>query len=633
MQSNEITDQPASRLKARAQKTQPVVEPLEQRSYLSLTFSGPTFYTGVRGVTAMATGNLLGDGQSDIVVAGLSPSAPSVAVLGVYPDQAGSFGTPTVYPLGSTAGGVAIGDFRGQGQQDLVATDPSDNELIAFLNDGHGNFTPGAGAQLPGSGGDMVIVAADFNGDGKDDVAVADPNDNRVVIAFSNGDGSFTTQAPISVPDPLKIVAVDLNGDSHPDLAILSGQSPTSLYIALNNGNGTFATPVAYSFGADGGSIVDLSAADFNGDHAPDLVGVGSNAGAGVAAVLLNQGNGTFAAATDVALPGNVDAVVTGDFTGSGQADIAAIGAGGSLDILPGNGDGTFGADQTVVTNQLATPGNQAVTADFDENGAADIGYLSRSQGGFGILLNSGPAPTSSAVVPSLSGKLTTKTLVAGGRITPIAQTLTFTATSAFSGTVTVNLQFSLTNSFNSANPTVATITRKLNLKAGRNLKVPVAVRSLPAGLSGTYYLVGQLTDSSDLTATAASSQTVGIVPPTIDLSGGFAFFPSSAKAGKKTHVTLGITNYGSVVARGSLPVEIFSSTSGALDSTAVLLDQIARPVAIQPGKSTKLVVVIPTPTTAGSYYLIAVLDPQNTFNDVSLTNNIFVSGEAVAIS
>jgi hypothetical protein len=622
--------------KSRTRKKQPIVELLEPRSYLSVTFSGPTFYTNIRGVTGIAVGDLNGQGKPDVVVAGLAPNT-ATGVVAVYPNQSGSFGTPTIYPLPSATGGVAIGDFEGSGKQDIAATDPSDNQLFILKNDGSGNFSPGAGASLGGSTGDVVIVAADFNGDGKADVAVADPTDNQVVIAFSNGDGSFSTQAPVSVPDPQKVVAADFNGDGHTDLAILSGQSPNSLYIAMNNGTGTFAAPVAYSFGPDFGTISDIASADFNGDGSPDLVGVGSgSAGGGVAAVLLNQGTGLFTSVNDLPLPAAANAVVTGNFSGSGHGDIAALGSGGSLDILPGNGDGTFGSDQTVFTVELATPGGQALSADFDANGQPDIAYLSRSQGGFGILLNSSGSNVPggpSVIAPSLSGKLTTRELVAGGKITAVTQTITFTASTAFTGSVTVNFQFSLTNTINSNNPAVATVTRKLNLKAGRSLRAAVSIRSLPAGLSGAYYLVGQLTDSNGAVATAASAQTVGIVPPTIDLAGGVAALRSTAKAGGKTNVTLGVTNYGSIAANGSLPVEIFASTSGAIDASAILVDQFTQRVAIPAGKSRRLPVTIPLPTEAGNYYLIVVLDPQNTLNDVNLSNNTFVSGTTIALS
>lgn len=613
-------------------KQQVFSEQLEPRSYLSVTFSDPTYVLNIRGVTAIAAANVSGNGQPDLVVTGLSPSSVNSAIVGVYPNQSGHFITPSAYTVGSEAGGLAVGDFLGNGAEDIATVDPSDNQLYVLLNNGSGTFTSAAGAALGGSGGDTTVVAADFNGDGKEDIAVADPNDNQVVIAFSNGDGSFTVGTPISIPDPETIVAADFSGDGHPDLAILSGQSPTTVYIALNLGNGTFAAPVAYSFGSTVSSINSIAAASFTGSGKPDLVGIGSSTtGTGVAAVLLNQGAGTFGTASDLALPDAADAVVTGDFSGSGHIDIAAFGQSGSLDILPGNGDGTFGSDQSVFTNQLGTPGNQAVSADFDGNGTPDIAFLSRSQGGVGVVLN---GVSTSVLTPTLTGKLPTKALVSGGKITAITQELSFTASSAFSGSATVNLELFPVGTFDSSFSTIATLTKKLKLKAGRTQRFPLAIRSLPSGLAGSYYLFAQLTDSTGAVSIGTVVQPLTIVPPTIDLSGSVISIPRSGKAGRKAIVRFKVSNSGTITAASAaLPVDIFSSTTGTLDSTAVNIDDFTRRVAIAPGRTVVMQASVTLPSTPGTYYLVVEVDPQNTLHDVDFSNNVFSSVTTIAIS
>lgn len=613
-------------------KQQVFSEQLEPRSYLSVTFSDPTYVLNIRGVTAIAAANVSGNGQPDLVVTGLSPSSVNSAIVGVYPNQSGHFITPSAYTVGSEAGGLAVGDFLGNGAEDIATVDPSDNQLYVLLNNGSGTFTSAAGAALGGSGGDTTVVAADFNGDGKEDIAVADPNDNQVVIAFSNGDGSFTVGTPISIPDPETIVAADFSGDGHPDLAILSGQSPTTVYIALNLGNGTFAAPVAYSFGSTVSSINSIATASFTGSGKPDLVGIGSSTtGTGVAAVLLNQGAGTFGTASDLALPDAADAVVTGDFSGSGHIDIAAFGQSGSLDILPGNGDGTFGSDQSVFTNQLGTPGNQAVSADFDGNGTPDIAFLSRSQGGVGVVLN---GVSTSVLTPTLTGKLPTKALVSGGKITAITQELSFTASSAFSGSATVNLELFPVGTFDSSFSTIATVTKKLKLKAGRTQRFPLAIRSLPSGLAGSYYLFARLTDSTGAVSIGTVVQPLTIVPPTIDLSGSVISIPRSGKASRKAIVRFKMSNSGTITAASAaLPVDIFSSTTGTLDSTAVNIDDFTRRVAIAPGRTVVMQASVTLPSTPGAYYLVVEVDPQNTLHDVDFSNNVFSSVTTIAIS
>lgn len=619
------------RRKGHSKQKQALAEGLEPRAYLSVSFGSPTFVVNIRGVAAIASADLNGDGKPDMVVSGLSQSSSSTAIVGVYPNQDGTFLTPTGYNAGAQPGPVAIGNFQGNGKDGIATIDPSDNQLYTFLNDGSGNFSSVPAMTLPGSVGDSSIVAADFAGHGKDDLAVADPNDNQVVIAFSNGDGSFAVQSPIGVTDPVKVVAGDFNGDGHPDLAILSGQSPSAVYIALNNGNGTFATPVAYSFGSSAASIDDLAIADLNGDGRADVVGVGSTgSGGGIAEVLLAQPGGTLGPANEIALAGPQRAVVTGDFNSSGHVDIAAIGQSGSLDVLPGNGDGSFGADQAVFTSELATPGNQALAADFDGNGATDIAYLSRSQGGFATLLN---GVSSSAVTPELTGKLPTRPLVAGGRIAPIAQVLSFTASSAFSGTATVNIQAVPVNGFATTSSTVTTVTKALNLKAGRTLKVPLAIRSLPAGLNGSYYLIANLSDSTGGVSTAAAVQPITVVPPTVDLSGAFVTVPRTGKVGRRAIVGFKITNSGSITASGTLPVEIFASTTGSPDALAVSVANFSRQVAIGSGKTIRMQAVVTLPSSAAVYYMVGELDPQNTLSDVNLSNNIFASATTISLS
>lgn len=611
-----------------------MAERLEPRSYLSASFSGPTYFSGVNAVTGIAAADFNGDGLTDVVVAGTLPGDSTASVLGVYLKTSGGFGTPTVSPLSGSTGGVATGDFTGKGKQDIAVVDSSDNTLDVFLDDGAGDFSLAAGAALGGSGGDTAIASGDFNHDGKIDLAVADPVDNQVIILFSNGDGSFTVESRITVPDPQKIVVADFNGDGAADLAVLSGQSPGSIYVALNSGGGTFGVPAAYSFGTGMGTATDIAAADFNGDGRTDLVGVGSAAGgaSGLAGVLLNQGSGTFGAANDLPLPGNPLAVVTGNFSGSGNDDIAAFNSSDGLDILPGAGDGSFGVDQSIFTAQFSTPGIQAVAADLNGDGLPDIALVSPVEGTFGALLNTSGGIASS-VTPSLSGPLPAAPLVAGGKIKPISQTVTLTTSAAFKGSVTVDVQFSSTGTFDSNNATVATLTRNLNLKAGRSQKFVVTIKSLPSGLVGAYHLVAQLTDPSGATSTAASATTVSIVAPTIDLSGSIAATPASAKAGRKTTITFSVANGGTIAVNAPLPVDVMASTTGNIDSTAVTIDEFSRHVLIQPGKTIRLQAVVTMPTTAGSYYLIIELDPQNTLNDMNLSNNTFVSLRPILVS
>jgi hypothetical protein len=95
-------------------------------------------------------------------------------------------------------------------------------------------------------GSSQSLAVADFNGDGKPDVAAAMLYANAVQVVLGNGDGTFTTGQTIPLPSPQAIVSADFNGDGIPDLAVTNviGNGATftnsTVTILLGNGDGTF---------------------------------------------------------------------------------------------------------------------------------------------------------------------------------------------------------------------------------------------------------------------------------------------------------------------------------------------------------------------------------------------------------
>ena len=154
-------------------------------------------------------------------------------------------------------------------------------------------------------------MAADFNGDGKPDLAVVALDANQVgpyvAVLFGNGNATFQNPVNYILNNAYgdTIAAGDLNGDGKHDLATAGN----GINVLINNGDGTFRPANFYFYG--GGSI---ALADFNGDGKPDLVS-GS-------AILLNNGNGTFQRPVDygAGIYGGDSAV--GDFDGDGKLDL-----------------------------------------------------------------------------------------------------------------------------------------------------------------------------------------------------------------------------------------------------------------------------------------------------------------------
>src|SRR5262249_36715460 len=176
------------------------------------------------------------------------------------------------YPVGRSGNNVrnvAVGDFNGDGKLDMAVPNSTDRDVSILLGNGDGTFTPvGTYTIDTGIGGNSprFVVAADFNEDGKQDLAVTDSANGLVAILLGNGDGSF--QAPVTYgvgTGPNGMSVGDFNRDGHLDLAVANSGSG-DVTILLGNGNGAF--PGGTSFAA-GTNPFSVAVGDFNGDGAP----------------------------------------------------------------------------------------------------------------------------------------------------------------------------------------------------------------------------------------------------------------------------------------------------------------------------------------------------------------------------
>jgi len=273
----------------------------------------------------LATGDFQGNGRADLAVPNESSNDVSI-LLG---NGDGTFQAAVNYGAGSSPNAVGVGDFNGDGKLDLAVSNAGSNDVSVLLGNGDGTFQA---AMSYATGGPAFGIPAvgDFNGDGKLDLAVANvPNAGGLLsILLGNGDGTFQPPVNYTVGSaPHGVVAADFNGDGKLDFAVANDTS-NDVSILLGNGDGTFRPAVNYGAGSSPNSV---SVGDFNGDGKLDLV-VADNF-TNTVSVLLGNGDGTFQPAVQyVAAGGNANYAAVGDFNGDGRLDVAVA------DYNSGNG-------------------------------------------------------------------------------------------------------------------------------------------------------------------------------------------------------------------------------------------------------------------------------------------------------
>ncbi len=341
------------------------------------------------GPRCVAVGDFNGDGKPDLAVASATPHNFVVSVLLGNGD--GTFRAAVNYGAGRDPRSVAVGDFNGDGVQDLAVANQAappfflGGGVLVLLGNGDGTFQ--AAREFGAGLGPNSVAVGDFNGDGVPDLAVANQGSNNVSVLLGNGDGSFQGAPNFRAGDRPQSVAVgDFNGDGMLDLAVTDVIS-NNVSVLLGNGDGTFRTAVNYGAGSGPQSV---AVNDFNGDGVQDLAVANSN---GVS-VLLGNGDGSFQAARNFAAGIIPQFVAIGDFNGDGMQDLAVANFfSNNVSVLLGNGDGSFRA---ALNSDTGTRSRSVAVGDFNGDGVQDLAVAHQGtpplflDGGVSVLLGNG---------------------------------------------------------------------------------------------------------------------------------------------------------------------------------------------------------------------------------------------------
>ncbi len=311
---------------------------------------------------ALAVPDLNGDGFPDLAVGCQSDPNPFVSVFLGNGD--GTLGARSDNATGPNPVSLAVADFNRDGRLDLAATLHLTNRVSVLLGRGDGTFA--RAVEYPVGAFPLGIATADFNEDLIPDLVTADSEDSTLSILLGNGNGTFQTRRVVSAggfPDGL--ASADMNGDGHQDV-VAADPVRNSIFVFLGDGNATFTrleTPLLQ------GGTRAVVVADLNGDQVPDVAAV--NHFSNTLSTLLGAGDGSLGTQRDFSTPANPLGIAAADLDNDGRIDLAvATRDGGTVTIFQGNGDGSF-LNSLSLTN---LPGPISVAAaDWNRDGHMDL--------------------------------------------------------------------------------------------------------------------------------------------------------------------------------------------------------------------------------------------------------------------
>jgi hypothetical protein len=309
-----------------------------------------------------------------------------------------TFSGVTNYGVGSEPNTVAISNFNGDSNPDIVTVNETSNNVSVLLGSSNGSFSPAPGSPFAVNSLPDAIAISDLNGDAREDLVVANQNSDDISILMGVSNGSFTgptnlsaVPPPTTINDPAGITntataitvadtsAFSASGLIRIDNEVISytGMTATSFTGCARGVNAT--TTAAHANGAAviqvaGDGPTGVAVADFDNDSYPDVV-VTNEISNTISVMMGKSPRGTFNSASSIPTGVAPQAVIVANFNGDSNLDLAVVNEAptsgvGSVAVLFGAGDGTF--TQSVSYPYGSRRPASMVLGDFDGDSKSD---------------------------------------------------------------------------------------------------------------------------------------------------------------------------------------------------------------------------------------------------------------------
>ena len=343
--------------------------------------------------SAIGIGDFDGDGLADVGTSSFNTFLVS-ALIG---NGDGTLEAP--HNVSGASGGltsIAVGDVNGDGLTDTAATEigAGAGKLRVYISNGDGNFTGKPPVNVGNFPQDVTLGR--FDGDNDLDAAVANQTTASLTILLNDGSGTFTPSPTVVDPpgsDAMGVASADFDSDGKVDLAIaaINGPDP-GVSFAKGNGDGTFSPPVL--LGAAGAQ--KMAVGDVNRDARPDIV-AGRPIAGDVATIIRTTDSFDLPQTSDPdgSATGNNSRPALGDLDGDGSLDLAIANSTGpqanKVSIALGDGDRRFTPSSNEPVN--AVPREVAI-ADLNRDGNPDVVSANDTAGNVSVLLATPPNAT-----------------------------------------------------------------------------------------------------------------------------------------------------------------------------------------------------------------------------------------------